>query len=432
MTRQISRRRLLGWGTALGAGIALAGCGSSESRTQGGGGGDATKGGAITLGLLAPLTGPGAGWGPLQAEGFKQAVAILNESGGIKELDGLKINLVVVDTETKPDVAAAQAEKLAQDENVIMITGCNQSGASVVVAQVAQRNKIPFVTGTDADPLIVEQGAKYSFRIPAGTEMYPQTILDFVLEQEKATGVPLRKLAILSSSSQLGQTATKAAIAHAEKVGFEIIDSSNYDPATSDFTPFISRYKAAGVQTFIGVHDPQPGVLITRTMKQQDWSPAVFAGTYGTIGTDDWLNSVGSDGDYAYNAFNWLFNNKGVSTPEYNERFQSITGRKPSSSFDAPGAVVLSVLVEALRKAGSANREAVFNALRALDIAQGAGDPVPALQGGGVKFDERGSNVNAKLIVGMSKDKQMWAVSPSEIASLEPVIPRPSWKELSS
>jgi branched-chain amino acid transport system substrate-binding protein len=425
----ISRRRLLQWGAATGAGALLAGCSSASSRTSGGGG-DTAQGGKVTLGLLAPLTGAGAGWGPLQVEGFKQAVAVLNESGGIKELDNVKIELQVLDTETKPDVAAVQAEKLAQDENVVMITGCNQSGASVVVAQVAQRNKIAFVTGTDADPLIVDQGAKYSFRIPAPTNAYPETVLDWALEQEKATGVPLRRLAILSSSSQLGQTATEFAVEHANRTGFEIVDVSSYDPATSDFTPFVSRYKAAGVQTFIGVHDPQPGVLLTRTMQQQDWSPAVFAGTYGTIGTDDWIEGVGASGNFCYNAYNWLFNSEGAETAGYAEAFEKLNGRKPSSSFDAPGAVVVSVLVEALRKAGNTSRQDVYSALRKLDLEQGSGDIVPILQAGGVQFDERGSNERARLFVGMTKDKQVWAVSPTDVATSEPVVPRPAWSQI--
>lgn len=426
---EISRRRLLQWGAATGAGALLAGCSSASSRVSGGGG-DTAQGGKITLGLLAPLTGAGAGWGPLQVEGFKQAVAVLNDGGGIKELDNVQIELLVLDTETKPDVAAVQAEKLAQNDNVVMITGCNQSGASVVVAQVAQRNKISFVTGTDADPLIVDQGAKYSFRIPAATDAYPRTVLDWVVEQEEAAGVPLRRLAILSSSSQLGQTATEFAVEHAEKTGFEVVDVSSYDPATSDFTPFVSRYKAAGVQTFIGVHDPQPGVLLTRAMKQQDWSPAVFAGTYGTIGTDDWIASVGSAGDYSYNAYNWLFNSTGSDTSGYADAFAKLNGRKPSSSFDAPGAVVVSVLVEALRKAGNTSREDVYTALRGLDLGQGSGDTVPVLQAGGVRFDERGSNENATLFVGMTKDKQVWAVSPAEVSTEEPVVPRPSWSQI--
>jgi branched-chain amino acid transport system substrate-binding protein len=430
MTNDLSRRNvLLGGGALLGAGL-LASCSSGAERTGGSKAG-AASGGKIKLGLLAPLTGVGSGWGPLQAEGFKAAVGVLNAAGGIKELDGLKIELVVLDTETKPDVAAAQAERLAQDENVAMITGCNQSGASIVVAQVAQRNSIPFLTGTDGDPLIVGQGSKFSFRLPPATGEYPIAVLDWILEEEKRVGKSLRRVAFLSSSSKLGQTATEAAVKHAESKGFDIVDVSSYDPTSSDFAPFISRYKSAKVETFMGVHDPQPGVLITKAMRQQDWAPSIFSGMFGTIGTDDWRKAVGNDANYAYNSFPWVFNTKGVGVAQaYVDAFQKANGRAPSSSFDAPGAAVVAVLAEALRVAGGTARADVANAMRKVSLKQGDGSPVPLLAAGGANFDDTGANTDAGLFVAMVKDGELWTVSPKENATAEPVIPRPKWSEI--
>lgn len=428
MTSDLSRRGLLAGGIALGAGV-LASC-SSGSERRSGGGGQAASGGKVKLGLLAPLTGPGSGWGPLQAEGFKSAVNLLNASGGIKELDGLKVELVVLDTETKPDVAAAQAERLAQDENVVMISGCNQSGASIVVAQVAQRNTIPFVTGTDGDPLITGQGSKYSFRLPPVTGAYPIAVMTWLLEMEKATGEPLRRIAFLSSSSKLGQTGNEAAVKFAQEKGFDVIDASTYAPDASDFAPFIARYKSAKVQSFLGVHDPQPGVLITKTMRQLDWTPSVFSGMYGTIGTDDWRKAVGKDASFAYNSFPWVFNTKGVGSQEFVDRYQKANNRKPTSSFDAPGLSVVSALAEALRLAGDSKRADVASALRKVSLNQGEGSPVPMLIGGGAQFDETGSNTKANLFVAMVKDDALWTVSPTENAMVEPVLPHPKWSQM--
>lgn len=428
MTSDLSRRSLLTGGLALGAGL-LTACGQSSKRT-GGGGGQAASAGKVKLGLLAPLTGAGAGWGPLQADGFKSAVNLLNDAGGIKELDGLQLELVVLDTETKPDVAAAQAERLAQDENVVMISGCNQSGASIVVAQVAQRNTIPFLTGTDGDPLITGQGSKFSFRLPPVTGHYPIAVMTWLLEMEKATGESLRRVAFLSSTSKLGQTATEAAVKFAEENGFDIVDSSSYAPDASDFAPFIARYKSAKVETFMGVHDPQPGVLITKTMRQLDWAPSVFSGMFGTIGTDDWRKAVGKDANFAYNSFPWVFNTKGVGSQEFVPRYEQANGRKPTSSFDAPGLSVVSVLAEALRLAGDTNRSHLADAMRKVSLKQGDGTPVPLLAAGGANFDDTGANTDAGLFVAMVKDDDLWTVSPTENATVEPVIPHPQWSEM--
>ena len=70
----------------------------------------------VKVGLLAPLTGVSANWGQKTYYGFQLAAQILNEEGGIKSMGGAKIGVVAADTESKPEVAAIQAEKLIADK----------------------------------------------------------------------------------------------------------------------------------------------------------------------------------------------------------------------------------------------------------------------------------------------------------------------------
>lgn len=445
MSKPLTRRELLKRAGLLGAGLTLGGGVLSACARDGGpAAGSGTAAGAseaagsagsapppeLTLALLAPLTGAAAAWGPLQADGFRRAVDTLNAAGGIAALGGARLNLEVVDTETKPEVAASQAERLAQDEGVIAISGCNQSGASIVVAQVAQRNTIPFVTGTDADPLITEQGSQFSFRVPGTTEVYPRDMLEWVTAMQESTGVEANKVAILSSASQLGETANEFAQQHAERLGFEIVAIETYDTASvGDFTPYIARYQSAGVQTFLGTHDPEPGVLIVRAMKQQNWQPVVLGGMFGTIATTDWIDTVGADGNFAYNAFGWSFNSAGLGMDEFSTAFEEQHGTLPSSSFDPPGYAVVSVLVDAIERVGGADRAALRDAIAATDMVPGAGT-VPLLQMNGVKFDETGANDRAATFVQMVEDGQTYVVSPDDYAVKEAVFPRPSWDEL--
>lgn len=429
--REVLRRGgLAGMGLVLGGGLlsACADSGSSASgasspsddaAAQAGGGG---RGGSAKLVLLAPLTGAAAGWGPLQADGFRRAVQMVNDSGGIQTLDGMTIDLEVLDTETKPEVAASQAERAAGDENTVMITGCNQSGSSIVVAQVAHRNGVSFVTGTDADPLITEQGSEFSFRLPGSTEVYPRDMLEWVKFQMDQTGTDANKLAVLSSSSQLGQVANQFAEQHAQRLGFDIVAIETYDTASvQDFTPFISRYKSAGVQTFLGTHDPEPGVLIMRAIKQQDYRPVVFGGMYGTIGTADWIEAVGEDGNGAVNAYGWSFNVKGLGMEEFIPDFESKFDRTPDN-FDAPGFAVVSTFVDALERAGSTDRVAVRDAVRATKLGPAEGT-LPLLQMNGAEFDDKGANIQGSTFVETVKDGATYAVYPEEYATAEAPFP---------
>lgn len=417
--------------TALAGASLLSACGGkTSSQPASGAPGTPAPGGGkqeIGLALLAPLTGIEASWGPLQAKGFQHAVDDLNASGGIKSMGGATIKLTILDTETKPEVAASQAERAAQDRKVVMITGCNQSGASVVVAQVAQRNSIPFITGTDADPMITEQGSKYSFRVPGTTEIFPRDMLQWVKYIRDKKGLSVNKLAILSSSSLLGQTANKFAQQWAGKLGFEIVDIGSYDSAqVRDFTGQISKYKAAGVEVFLGTHDPQPAILVARAMKALNWSPPIFGGIYGSICNPDWLAAVGNDGNNAFNAVPWAFNAGGLGLETFNKNFTGKYGGAPDT-FVSSGYAVVAVLADALERAGVADRSKLRDAIAATNLKPGDRG---LFQMNGVQFDEKGSNTKASTFVIMSKNKDVFAVYPEQYAVEQPVVPRPSWDKL--
>jgi len=77
----------------------------------------APEGGAIKVGLMAPLTGGAAFLGNEQ-QGFAQVtVDIFNER------TGLNVQLVAEDTELNPDTAKIVAERLAADPEIVVVVG---------------------------------------------------------------------------------------------------------------------------------------------------------------------------------------------------------------------------------------------------------------------------------------------------------------------
>jgi branched-chain amino acid transport system substrate-binding protein len=113
----------------------------------------------VVVGGVLPLTGGVAAWGIRNDWGHRYVFDIINAQGGIKSLGGAKIKYITLDTESKPEIAQLQAEKIAAG-NVACILGATQSAASLVVSQVAERKEIPYITTTDLDPLITERYCK--------------------------------------------------------------------------------------------------------------------------------------------------------------------------------------------------------------------------------------------------------------------------------
>ncbi len=93
--------------------------------------------GPIRIGVVTPLTGTYAGIGEQVKWGLNLAAKEINASGGVM---GRQIELIYEDEEANPSVAVQKAEKLFQTSKVDFLTGTVNSGSTLAVGQVAERN----------------------------------------------------------------------------------------------------------------------------------------------------------------------------------------------------------------------------------------------------------------------------------------------------
>src|SRR5213076_943130 len=81
------------------------------------------------------------------------AVDHVNGSGGIKSMGGAKLELMLGDTQTKPDVARTEAERLINAGAQILM-GTFNSGDTAAIVPVAQQRRVPFLVDISAaDPI---------------------------------------------------------------------------------------------------------------------------------------------------------------------------------------------------------------------------------------------------------------------------------------
>src|SRR6202795_3463294 len=66
----------------------------------------------IKIGMVEPVSGPMADVGQDSRLGAQIAVDAINAAGGIKSLGGAKLELMTADSQTKVEVARAEAESL--------------------------------------------------------------------------------------------------------------------------------------------------------------------------------------------------------------------------------------------------------------------------------------------------------------------------------
>ena len=122
------------------------------------------------LGLLLPVTGTGANYADGAIKAVINAVADINERGGL--LGKHPINVSFRDTHTKPDVAAREARDLISRENVQTIVGTYSSACALAIQEIIHENKVLHLAATSNSSKIVNENfTPYTYQFCPNSRM---------------------------------------------------------------------------------------------------------------------------------------------------------------------------------------------------------------------------------------------------------------------
>ena len=235
-------------------------------------------------------------------------------------------------------------------------------------------------------------------------------------------------MAILTVNNIAGVSGGDAAAKYGKEVGFEIIDYSTYDPATTrDFTGYISKYKSAGVNLLVGHNYAQDSILITRTMKELNFNPLGFGGILGHLAAKDYADTIGKDSNYVIASTYFVIHARLPRLQEFVTRYNK------QSKVKAEGLLytdftVLAILRAALEKSPTYDREKLQQAIDKVEIKAGEYNN---MQIEGVKWAPNHDNVSARVFIEQWKDGVDNIVAPAIYSTKEALWPRPTWDEIS-
>src|SRR5262249_19404762 len=107
----------------------------------------------VKIGVIHPVTGPLAEPGQACRLGAQMAAEAINAAGGVKALGGAKLELLLGDTQSKPDVGRAEAERVV-NQGALLLMGSFDSGSTAAMVPVAQQRHVPFMVDiAGADPI---------------------------------------------------------------------------------------------------------------------------------------------------------------------------------------------------------------------------------------------------------------------------------------
>jgi branched-chain amino acid transport system substrate-binding protein len=378
----------------------------------------------LKVGIDVALTGGAAPWGKHAWNVYQLLFDEINAGGGLACPKGTKINYRVMDHQSKPDVAQAVAERLA-DWGAPAIFGTNQSDSALTAQAVAERRRVLFIDTSDADQMITERGFKYTFRTaPSNVQLGPAAI-EFVKDVQQRTGVQSKAVAILTSQTAGGEAIRKSWLDVVPKAGFNLVDNQSYPLTTVDYTPIFRRFKSKNVDLLFVTSFTADAILINRGMKQADFNPIAFVGVNGGYNTNEYIQQVGKDADYTL-LINWFspdlrLPNLKPLIEKYKRRFNV-----EFESADATAANGISVFVDAVERACSTETERIRQALQQTDLKAGQRWYVVP---DGAKFDQTGQNIKQKVVGLQIQKGQFVGVWPYDYAAGKVVWPIPAWKD---
>ena len=402
------------WYAVLVAPLALAACGGSSP-----GGGGAAGGGSgetIKIASLHPLSGAAAADGQQMDNGAKLAVEAINAAGGIKSLDGAKLELVSADSQGKPEVGQSEAQRLIQ-EGAVGIVGTYQSAVSANVATVAERNKVPFVIDVSSADSILNQGYKFTFRVQPSATVIGEEGAQYLFDVSKAAGETVKKVAFLHEQGPFGSGVRDAFKKKATELGFEVAPAISYDAASvADLTTQVTQVKASGADVLAVAGYYRDGVLVAKAVNSvKPPVNAVYGVANGAFDLPQFPKDAGTAGEGYFDA-NYH--------PDYTKQPMKDLAAlyKEKYKDDIRTGAVLShesvrVIADALERAKSAEPAKVRDA-----IAQSNLESLMA-QSGPIAFDEKGENKGAIPILMQVQKGTVNQVWPKELAQADPIYP---------
>ncbi|MEW9671432.1 substrate-binding domain-containing protein [Ammoniphilus sp. 3BR4] len=310
----------------------------------------------IKIGIVTSKTGVLEAYGNQMLNGFELGIDYATD--GKREIDGRKIEIVVEDTQTKPDIAVQKATKLLEEDNVDVLVGSASSGDTLAVLPLVEEfNKVMVVEPAVADSITGSEWNRHIFRTARNSS------------QDAAAGAaaiakPGVKIATLAPDYAFGRDGTAAFVKEAKELGAEIVLEEYADPNATDFTANVQKIiEAKPDYVFViwaGANAPWKNLI---DMKLPEKGIKISTGAPDIAALKTMGNLEGMEGFSVY--YNELPNNP-INTwlvEEHKKRFNSVP-----DLFTAGGMSAAISIVEGIKKAGSTDADQLIAAMEGMEF----------------------------------------------------------------
>lgn len=388
----------------------------------------------LRIGIVTGLTGSVATWGRDTQRMVTFIEEEINAAGGFK-VKGEKVKVVfkLYDSESNPEVGGSVTERALSDGCRVIIPG-PQSAVGFTASERTERAKIICIDPHDTAEKLTERGFKYFFRVNASGETAVRDSIEYLMWQEKRTGVKLKNVVIFTVDNVTGRSKGDQFAAFLPKMAphWKVLDYIKYNPKTNDFSIYLNDFKAKKVDILLGDQYPTDAILVTRQTRAIDYNPVAIHGVHGGWFDPDYgknlqWQAIGATDTCYFSPYTKI---SGINV--LNEKFLKRYGVDiPNISGNTACAITL--IKDMVERAGSIEVEAMRQALVKTDLTRKEYKEGEWwwIETYGCKFDETGQNVKASVVTNMwTSPTRFEAVYPAEFATGVAPWPRLAWSEL--
>lgn len=306
----------------------------------------------IKIGVITDKVGPAKPYAEPITEGTVYGAEEINRRGGVL---GRKIELVIEDDQGRPDISAAMARKLV-DAGAVYILSLSLTQATQQQQNVTKETRTPQLTPSNSgDTLTTQLDNPYFWQTGPLGSIQIATLLSY------ARAKNLKRVALITDNSDLGQLLAKFFRAGLEKSGIQVAIEEVVPRGATTAEPQMQKIRAANPDAMFmaGVLTPE-NVLVLKAYRQFGLKFPIHSSYNLSVPQYSSVAKGMLDGVTFVDAYD-------PAKPEVKEFVAGYTKAKGKAPYNLHGYGYDGIMLaaDAIRRAGSTDKEAIRAAMQA-------------------------------------------------------------------
>lgn len=310
---------------------------------------------AIKIGITCSMTGDRALEGWYTERAVEMFLEEINANGGVL---GQNLEVVIEDSKGNSTDAVTAWKKLAADENVVAIIGADSSNDNLAVADLALENQ-RVTTAQGSSPTLRDTcfNNPWLFQIRTCDEALCYALADYAVAQGYT------KFAVVNETESSSVDQAGLFISALAVHGIEPVITTSFATGTKDMTAQLAQIVNAGADCIMAASFQDTAAVLLTNMEAMEIELPVFGSNAYTDPVTISLAGSAAEGTMA--GTHWAPTTpreKGSAFAQaFEARYKEPCGKSAAQIYDH-----LSLLCEAINRAGSTDQQAVADAMRSI------------------------------------------------------------------